>query len=269
MIFIFSRVRFTLLALLLLSIAWARPALADAGDTPDVEAQRLIHILGYTGSDYGGAVAKGQVVNQTEYEEQLTLLTDAGKIVQKLAGDPRMTPGITAAVAGVRALVERKADRADVSAAVETARTDITLAFRLVEAPSSPPDPMRARSLYIEHCATCHGQTGRGDTARAASLNPRPANFHDPKVGEEMTPFRVASTVRFGINGTAMVPFTFLSDADRWALGFYVTGLRHGATTLTSDTEFPAYTLAELSVRSDAQLREELHAAGVPEAKRD
>src|SRR4051812_25109322 len=114
MIFIFIRARRALLVVVLVGLAWARPARADAGDAPDVEAQRLVHILGYTASDYGGAVARGQVVSQSEYDEQLALLADAGKIAQKLADDPRMTPAIIAAVAKTRELALAKADGAEV-----------------------------------------------------------------------------------------------------------------------------------------------------------
>jgi high-affinity iron transporter len=138
-------------------------------------------------------------------------------------------------------------------------RTSVTNAFQLAEAPAAPPDRARGKALFDEHCATCHGADGHADTARAKSLEPHPANFHDPKVGDALTPLRVSTTVRFGINGTAMVPFSFLSDADRWALAFYVTGLRH---TASPAPDAPTYTLAELSVRSDEDLKGELAAAG-------
>lgn len=269
MIFNFTRLRFGFLLLALALVGLARPAHADVGDAPEVEAQRLIHILGYTASDYGGAVAAGAIVNPAEYDEQLALLADAEKIAQRLKADPRVGVELASGVGRVRSLVQAKADGGEVSAAVAVVRAQVIAAFKLIDAPTAPPDEARGRSLYIEHCATCHGQTGRADTARAASLSPRPVNFHDPQVGAEMTPSRVASTVRFGINGTAMVPFTFLSDQDRWDLSFYTTGLRHGATPLTEKIEAPAYTLAELAVRSDAQLTGELRAAGIPEARHE
>jgi len=258
-----GRAQGVLVLLLLLLTATPRLARADAGDSPEIEAQRLVHILGYTASDYSGAVADGVVTNPSEYEEQLSLLADAAKIaarIQPKAAEGAAVPDLTAGVAKVRALVEGKAATAQVSAAITEVRAGITRAFHIAEAPSAPPDLLRGRSLFVEHCATCHGESGKADNARAASLQPRPANFHDPRVGEALTPLRVASTVRFGINGTAMVPFTFLSDADRWALGFYVTGLRH---TAPPGDGSPAYTLAELSIRSDAQLATELAAAGI------
>jgi high-affinity iron transporter len=256
--------RFFLAVALLLLASSVR---ADPGDPPEVEAQRLVHILGYTAGDYGGAVANGKILSQTEYDEQIALLTDAGKIARSL--HPPAAPGaapldVAVQVARVRALVERKAPEDDVKAAVAEVRAAVGAAYQLSEAPASPPDLARAKALYVEHCATCHGDDGHADTARAASLEPHPANFHDPKVSDPLTPLRVAGTVRFGLNGTAMIPFSFLSDADRWALAFYVTGLPH---TAAPAGDAPTYTLAELAVRSDEELRRELKAAGFPEAR--
>jgi high-affinity iron transporter len=263
MIVIFRR---ALLLLVLLAIV-PRAARADEGDSPETEAQRLAHIVGYTASDYGGAVQKGAIVNQVEYDEQLTLLGDAAKIATKIQPRVPQSEGqvdLPAKVEKVRALVAAKAPEEQVGVAVEDVRSALTRAFHLVEAPNAPPDPMRGKVLFIEHCATCHGQTGLADTPRAASLDPRPANFHDPRIADPLTPLKVVGTVRFGISGTAMVPFTFLNDADRWALGFYVTSLRHGAVPANDS---PTYTVAELALRSDAQLREELKVAGIAEGR--
>jgi mono/diheme cytochrome c family protein len=35
----------------------------------------------------------------------------------------------------------------------------------------------RGRKLFEKHCVVCHGPEGRGDTAAAARLNPKPANL--------------------------------------------------------------------------------------------
>ncbi len=244
-------------------------ARADVGDPPEVEAQRLVHILGYTAGDYGGAVAGGAVISATEYAEQIALLTDAGKIAAGLHAPARAgqaAPDFAEQVARVRALVDRKAPEAEVALAVTQVRASVTSAFQLAEAPAAPPDAARGRELYAEHCATCHGADGHADTDRARSLEPHPANFHDPRIGEPLSPLRVNGTVLFGINGTAMVPFSFLSPADRWALAFHVTGLRH---TAAPADDAPTYTLAELSVRSDEDLRRELTAAGFAAGRLD
>lgn len=267
MVFNFSRRSLLLLvsalAVLLFDAGVVR---ADAGDPPEVEARRLVHILGYVAADYGGAVERGAVTNQAEYDEQLSLLDDAAKIAARVqapapaAGSPALNMG--SHVSKVRGLVEAKAASTEVGAAAGDARGAIIAAFKLAEAPTSPPSAERGKALFAEHCATCHGATGHGDTQRAASLTPRPPDFHDPTIGEELTPFRVASTVRFGVTGTAMIPFTFLSEADQWDLAFYVTGLRH---TAAPSGDSPTYALAELAARSDKKLREELAAAGIAE----
>ncbi|MRG96040.1 FTR1 family protein [Polyangium spumosum] len=264
MIVIFARFRslVALLAAALVLVA-APLARADYGDPPEVEAQRLVHVLGYVGADYGGAVEKGAITNQAEYDEQLSLLDDGAKIAGRIqpalpAGAPRVD--LPALVGKVRKLVDEKAPASEVSAATLEAKTAILGSFRLAEAPTTAPNAERGRSLFLQHCTECHGAEGRGDTPKAATLNPRPANFWDPDIADGMTPFRVMNTVRFGVQGTAMVPFSQLSDADRWDLAFYVVSLRHVAEPADGS---PTYALAELATRADASLREELEAAGV------
>ncbi len=240
-------------------------ARAQVGDAVEVEAQRLVHLLGYVAADYGGAVERGVVKNPDEYAEQLSLLGEAEKIAGRI-GPKLAKQDLRGDLARVKALVEGKADEAAVAGAITAVRDDVVTGFRLEQAPTRRPDRARGKALFLEHCATCHGETGRGDTQRAASLTPRPADFLSPAIGESITPYRVATTVRFGVNGTSMIPFTFLGDDERWDLAFYVTGLRHTGAT---DGEAPVFSLGELAVRSDAELRQELTAAGVGEGRRD
>lgn len=254
------------LAAALLGAARAR---ADQGDPPEVEAQRLVHLLGYVAADYGGAVENGAVIAQGEYDEQIALAAEGARIAAHIQG---AVPGgrrldLAGEVGKLRGLLDSKAPAADVAALIHTLRAEIVGAFRIEEAPPSAPDTDRAARLYAEHCTTCHGESGRADTARAATFTPRPANFHDPERGEALTPVRVASTIRFGVPGTAMVPFTFLTDEDRWDLAFFVAGLRHAGAPPAKGA--PGYTLAELAARSDADLRGELRAAGVPRERED
>lgn len=38
-------------------------------------------------------------------------------------------------------------------------------------------DVRQGRTLYEQHCATCHGESGRGDGPAGEQLRPRPANI--------------------------------------------------------------------------------------------
>lgn len=250
-------------------------AAAEQAEPPELEARRLVHVLSYVGADYSGAVSGGAVTNAGEYEEQLGLLREAGKIAARiqpaLSGKANASGtepfDVKAEVEKMQRLVEDMAGADAVSGQALHLKAALIAAFRLAESPDSPPDAARGKALYMEHCSPCHGETGRADTPKAATYTPRPANFLDPQIGEGLSPFRVASTVRFGVQGTAMVPFTFLSEADQWNLAFFVTGLRH--TGHAPDGASPTYALSELSVRSDADLKKELSAAGVEEQRMD
>ncbi|HTN89889.1 MAG TPA: c-type cytochrome [Sorangium sp.] len=241
-------------------------ALADAGEPAEVEARRLIHMLGYVAMDYGGCVADGAVTSAIEYDEQLTLLGEAIHIAARIqpsalesgAGD------LAQGVADVRALVEAKVSADRVALAARAARDRVAAAFRLAEAPLSRPDAERGAALYQENCASCHGPTGHADTKRAASLVPHPANFHDADIAEQLAPTAVESTVRFGVNGTAMVPFTFLTASERWDLAFHVAGLHHPQPAAPRPLDLPGYSVVELALRSDGDLRAELSARGIP-----
>src|SRR5689334_14409077 len=71
---------------------FASPAAADRGDTPDVEAQRLAHLLRYVASDYGAAVKDGAVISKAEYDEQRSLLREASAIAARLDDAPKLHP---------------------------------------------------------------------------------------------------------------------------------------------------------------------------------
>lgn len=252
-----------LFALAIVILLPLRVVRADETAAPEVEAQRLVHVLGYVGADYGGAVEAGAVKNEGEYNEQLSLLDDGAKIAERIAPARSATAknvDVPALVARVRKLVNDKVAAPDVEAAANEARQAIIGAFQLSEAPSRAPVLARGQTLFTQHCAVCHGALGRADTPQAALLKPPPANFWNPEIADGMTPFRVANTVRFGVQGTAMVPFTQLTDEDRWDLAFFVVSLRH---TVEPADGSPTYALGELATRSDASLRGELATAGV------
>ena len=221
----------------------ARGARADDGDASSVSAQRLEHLLAYLAADYGGAVAGGVVTNEDEHKEHVALASEAERIAARLPAPPDLRER----VARVRSLVERAAPEKEIATPSRTSGARSSPPTASPRRRARPRMRCAAGRSSSEHCSTCHGHEGQADTPRAAGLTPRPANFHDPQVGEALTPFRVASTIRFGINGTAMMPFTFLYDADRWDLAFHRHWLPpHGASRRPRTRVRPFRALASL-----------------------
>lgn len=80
------------------------------------------------------------------------------------------------------------------------------------------------KTIFETQCVTCHGATGHGDGAGAASLNPKPRNFTQAdgwKNGRK--PSQIFHTLSTGLN--AMPNFSNIKAEDRWALAQFVTSL--------------------------------------------
>jgi mono/diheme cytochrome c family protein len=78
------------------------------------------------------------------------------------------------------------------------------------------------KKLADTNCASCHGNSGKGDGPAAAALNPKPADWTSAKVqGEsEGELFWKISNGR-----GPMPPWKHLSEKDRWDLVAYVKSL--------------------------------------------
>ena len=206
------------------------------------DAQRLVAILQYLESDYPAAVASQDA---GELTEQRSLSAEAVSTVARLA-DSRFTQR----VASIDARVARGDDPAGVGADCASLVDDVVAAAGLLRAPSAPPDLAEGARLYQDNCVSCHGATGHGDGLAAAAMKPRPVDFHSDEVMADLTPFKAFNVIRYGVNGTAMVPITSVDEAQRWALAFYVFTLRQPAC----DHSPSGVSLDDLANKSDAQL---------------
>src|SRR5262245_12086715 len=107
-----------LLAALAVGLATARAARAEDGDPPEVEAQRLAHLLAYVAADYGDAVGDGgEIKVQAEYTEQIALLREARTTAKRLdqtATQPSAEK-LEPLVETVQQLVDAKAPATDVA----------------------------------------------------------------------------------------------------------------------------------------------------------
>lgn len=89
-------------------------------------------------------------------------------------------------------------------------------------------DALRARGaeLYDRHCSICHGGRGDGKGPLAVILVDRPPRDFTTGVyklrttprGSPPTDVDLFRTISRGLHGTPMIPWTNLSERDRWAL---------------------------------------------------
>ena len=238
--------------------------MADGGD-----AQRLVALVDYVGSDYAAAVHDGVIVTPAEYDEQLRFVHDARAMAAGLLGPGAAAEPVTRALDHLAALVKAKAAATEVAAASRAAKEEVVARFGLRTTPTERPSLARAEALFAESCSPCHGPHGDADTERARQLQPQPVSFKDPARRAVLSPYRVFNTLTFGVPGTAMASFDALSPADRWSLAFYVFRLGHGADpSAGSATDNVGVPLADMAIRSDAEMLEVLRREGHPSPER-
>jgi high-affinity iron transporter len=176
-----------------------------------------------------------------------------------LANDPEIGRGLRV----LAALVERRASPTDVAHQARQIKGRVIERTHLAVAPPRWPSLEAGAALYQQACAACHGIAGRGDGPVAATLDPKPANFHDAARMRELAPFQAFNTIRLGVPGTSMPSFGSLRDDETWALAFHVVSLRYRQ----AGAEPPRGAPLELSLaasESDRQLEARL--AGKPSA---
>jgi len=95
-----------------------------------------------------------------------------------------------------------------------------------VTAPAVPPKALLGRSSYLNHCAPCHGELGRGDGPTAASL-PGPATaFAERSTVWERSPAMLFYTTKFGRLEKLMPPWSNrLTDDEIWNTVAYAWSL--------------------------------------------
>jgi high-affinity iron transporter len=245
----------------LLAAALGCRGAATATVPPDgSDAQRLVALMDYVGSDYGMAVSGGQVKSPAEYEEQLRFVSDAQGMARGLlhAQTPE-SDTLLGRLHEVERLVKAKADAALVAETCRGARDEAVARFGLRTMPAERPSLERAEALYGQTCALCHGPRGDADTDRARELDPHPASFRDPARLSDLSPYRVYNALTFGVPGTAMASFDSISPADRWSLAFYVFRLGHQGEREEGPV---AMTLGDLAGRTDREIERVLASEG-------
>ena len=202
--------RLLTLLCLLPAIAWASPNLSG-----------LVQLVDYIGVDYRQAVADGKVANPAEYGEMQDFAAAVVEQVQQLPpGETRKT--LTRQANALSLMIAGRAAADDVSRNAASLRAVLIKEYGVVMPPHEAPNLQRARQLFTENCAACHGAEGRGDGALAAGMEPVPTDFHDAGRYAHRTLYGLYSTITHGVNDTPMRAFSQLSDSERWSLAFYV-----------------------------------------------
>ncbi len=87
----------------------------------------------------------------------------------------------------------------------------------------------RGRELFRGNCIACHGESGMGDGPSAATLNPKPRNFHSLSGwtnGSKVS--QIYRTLEEGIVKNGMASYNYLPPVDRFALAHFIRTLSPG-----------------------------------------
>ena len=215
------RLRYLLVAFLIAN--WPGWLFAAAPGAAAASPQTIVHILDYVGGDYGGAVADGKIINADEYKEMSEFSTQAARDIQALPEHPQKADLVRRGRALLR-LVAEKSPPDVVSKAASDLRWAMIAAYKIQVAPTRIPDLQASATLYAQQCAACHGASGKGDGPAAKGLDPAPSDFHDPERMAARSVYGLYNTITLGVQGTAMKPFSALSEEERWGLAFYAAG---------------------------------------------
>jgi mono/diheme cytochrome c family protein len=88
-------------------------------------------------------------------------------------------------------------------------------------------DPTKGKATFIEKCAPCHGQQGKGDGPAGAALNPKPRNQSDAKYMSTLTDEHIFKVIKDGGASVGKSPAmpawgSVLSNDDIWNVIAYV-----------------------------------------------
>jgi high-affinity iron transporter len=256
------RVRVVFLALLLIALPASTLWAAD-------EARRIVSLIDYIGGDYRNAVQGGKIVNPDEYQEMSEFAARSLDLFRQLQSAEGDKAGIQKELNALAAHIKNKTGEDAVPELAQQIKDRLIKTYNIVTYPKALPSYPSARTIYLENCAQCHGEAGRGDGPGRESMNPKtpaPANFTDAEFMAGLSPFKVYNTTTFGIDNTAMASFAALPDDQRWQLAFYVMALRFSADAASAGEAWlkgktpPAdfTSIATLATSSDDELAEKI-----------
>ncbi|MBM4297400.1 MAG: c-type cytochrome, partial [Deltaproteobacteria bacterium] len=194
------------------------------------EAKRILALIDYIAGDYKNAVKGGKVINADEYQEMSEFAARSAELfaqLKKLDGDDKAD--IEKELRAVLGHIKNKTGEDVVPDLAQQIKERLIATYKIIPYPRRLPALADGKKVYLDNCAQCHGESGKGDGPGRQSMNPKtplPANFTDAERIGGLSPFKVFNTTSFGIEGTAMASFAALSEDQRWQVAFYVFTLR-------------------------------------------
>ena len=205
------------LRLILLALALCLSVTANA-EEPDVRT--TWRLLDYIAVDYASAVSEGRVADEFEYREMVEFSDVVARQVAAFP-DTKDNQALIRRSDQLRALIANKEPAERVGRFARALASSLLTASPVPLAPSQAPDLVRARTLFAQNCASCHGAAGSAPPAAMQALDPPPIDFTDIDRARQRSAFGLYQVITQGLEGTSMASFASLSDEDRWALAFY------------------------------------------------
>jgi high-affinity iron transporter len=193
------------------------------------EAKRVAALVDYIGGDYRNAVQGGKVVNADEYAEMTEFSTRSLDLFKKLKAAEGDKAGIEKDLHALAEHIKNTTGDEAVPQLAQQIKGRLIKTYKISTFPKSLPTYAAGRTVFLQNCAQCHGDSGKGDGPGRESMKPKtppPANFTKAEFMAGLSPFKVYNTTSFGIDNTAMASFAALSEDQRWQVAFLVMALR-------------------------------------------
>ena len=214
-------------------------------------APQALHLLDYIGADYPATVEAGQVIDESEYREQVEFLGVLQGAVAELPAKAQKTE-LEHGIARLKAAVVAREDGSAVARQARQLGAQLAAAYEVSQAPIITPDPTRGAPLYAQHCSVCHGASGVGDGPAGVGLTPPPANLRDAARLDRLSLYGIFSTLGLGVEGTDMPSFADqLDERQRWDLATYIAGFSSDPAQAKSAE---AFNLADLARQTPAEV---------------
>jgi len=97
---------------------------------------------------------------------------------------------------------------------------------------------LAGKDIFKESCASCHGETGRGDGTQIANLEEKPQNLKDLSFTSKKSNLDFFQSITEGVSPSMPAYEDLLSERERWALVDYIRSLSFRMENLSpSQTE--------------------------------